>query len=187
MSELDLESTATLIRKVHDGEATARDRLFERCLPLLKRWARGRLPRYGRDLAETDDLVQVTLMRALNRIDHFEPERQGAFLAYMRQILLNTVRDEIRRTQRASGKESLEEEFPEEAGLGGDKPAQYETIDQYERALAQLGDRQRNAIVLRVEFGMTFAEIASELEFPSANAARMQVSRGLVKLAESMA
>jgi RNA polymerase sigma-70 factor (ECF subfamily) len=39
---------------------------------------------------------------------------------------------------------------------------------------------------MRIEFGFTFPEIAEALGRPSANAARMTVSRALVRLAEVM-
>ena len=42
MSEA-LESTATLVRELQQGNDDARERLFARCLPLLRRWAHGRL------------------------------------------------------------------------------------------------------------------------------------------------
>ncbi len=94
------EPTIALIRRVQAGDADARELLLRRFLPLLQRWAHGRLPRQMRDLNETDDLVQVTLVKALARLDQFESAGPGAFLAYLRQALLNQVRDEIRRHQR---------------------------------------------------------------------------------------
>ena len=93
----DMASTATLLARYRDGDNTARDALLERYLPILRRWAHGRLPAYARSTAETDDLVQVTLQRALRRLDQFEVRHEGAFLAYLRRIFLNSVRDEIRR------------------------------------------------------------------------------------------
>ncbi len=68
-----------------------------------------------------------------------------------------------------------------------DQVAGAATFEAYDRALESLGERQRQAIILRVEFGLTFPEIAAELDIASANAARMQVSRCLVRLAEVMA
>ena len=186
MEHEPLESTATLIRRLQQGDDAVRSVLIERCLPALRRWAHGRLPAYGRDLADTDDLVQTTVIRALGGIERFRPERQGAFLAYLRQILLNAVRDEIRKSQRRPAKETLEEDPVDLRPSVHDQVAGKETIEAYERALESLQDRQRQAIILRVEFGLTFPEIAAELDIPSANAARMQVSRGLVKVAEAM-
>src|SRR5262245_31483701 len=88
-----VESTAVLVDRIRHGDEAALERLFERYLPLLQRWAHGRLPARARGTADTDDLVQVTLMRALKRIEVFEVRREGAFLAYLRSILLNAVRE----------------------------------------------------------------------------------------------
>ena len=44
----------------------------------------------------------------------------------------------------------------------------------------------RTAVVSRVELGLSYAEIASALEIPTANAARMFVARALVRLAREM-
>ena len=78
-----LESTASLIQRAKKGDGQAREQLAARYLPLLQRWAHGRLPAKARRLQETNDLVQVTLMRALDRLDFFESTREGAFLAYL--------------------------------------------------------------------------------------------------------
>ena len=56
----------------------------------------------------------------------------------------------------------------------------------YEAALAELSDAQQEAVILRVEFGYTFSEIAEATGSPSANAARMTVARALVRLGEAM-
>ena len=49
-----------------------------------------------------------------------------------------------------------------------------------------LGERDREAVILRVEFGYSHEEIAEAIGSPSANAARMTVARALVRLAEEM-
>ncbi len=186
MTAHPLETTALLIQRFQQGESSARELLIARCLPALRRWAHGRLPAWGRDLSETDDLVQITLMRAVQHLDTFHPEREGAFLAYLRQILTNALRDEIRRSQRHE-QEALEDDLVDPKSVAPTPFTGPEAQLAYEAALATLDDRQRQAVVLRVEFGLTFPEVAAELGIPSANAARMQVSRGLVKIAEAMA
>src|SRR5262245_9691190 len=95
-----LESTQELLGRIRGGDAAARERLIARYLPALQKWAHGRLPARARNLTLTDDLVQESLIRALSHLEGFEPRRPGAFLAYLRQILLNQVRDEIRKTDR---------------------------------------------------------------------------------------
>ena len=57
----------------------------------------------------------------------------------------------------------------------------------YERALAKLPEHKREALVLRLEFGMTYAEIASAMNRPSEAAANMMVARALIELARHLA
>ena len=73
-----------------------------RYLPRLKRWATGRLPRWARDATDTHDIVQDTLLRTLGRLDSFEDRGDGALQADLRQGIMNRIRDELRRTGRAT-------------------------------------------------------------------------------------
>jgi len=181
-----LSSTAELLSLARGGDATARDQLFGRYLPSLKRFAHGRLPRGARDLVDTDDVVQETLLRAFSHLENFEPRREGAFLSYLRQILVNQIRDQARRVARRPGREDLPREVeslgpsPLEVAIGRD------TLARYEAALADLAEDYREALVLRIEMGFTYAQIAEALERVSPMAARLLVSRALVRLAEKM-
>jgi len=175
-----------LLQSVRDGDAAARERLAARYLPMLRRWARGRLPQGAREMLDTDDLVQITLLRALEKVEEFEPRREGAFLAYLRRIVLNSVRDEIRRVARRPGRTPLVEELPADGPSLLERAIGREAVEAYEAALATLPEEQQEAVVLRIEFGFTYPEIAEALCRPSANAARMMVSRALVRLAEVM-
>ncbi len=181
-----LESTASLLVRVRAGEPAAREELAGRYLTALRRWAHGRLPRYARDLVDTDDLVQSTLMRAFNRVVAFEPRREGAFLAYMRQILLNQIRDEVRRGRRRPEHVELRDAVPSAERSLLDEVIGKENMDRYEGALALLSDSHREAVILRVEMGFRYREIAEGMELPTANAARKLVARALVHLAQLM-
>jgi RNA polymerase sigma-70 factor (ECF subfamily) len=61
-----------------------------------------------------------------------------------------------------------------------------ETLAKYDRALDRLEPETREAVIARIEMGCSYAEIAELLAKPSADAARMTVSRALVRLAEEM-
>jgi RNA polymerase sigma-70 factor (ECF subfamily) len=176
------EPTVTLIRRVQAGDADARELLLRRFLPLLQRWAHGRLPRQMRDLNETDDLVQVTLVKALARLDQFESAGPGAFLAYLRQALLNQVRDEIRRHQRRPEHAQIDVELSDpEAPALIERIVGTERVRAYEQALAALPKRQQGLIVMRVEFGMSYPEIAAEVG-STPDAVRVMVARAIVQL-----
>jgi len=153
---------------------------------MLQAWAHGRLPARARELSDTDDLVQVSLLRALDHIEGFEPRREGAFLAYLRTILLNLVREELRRVGRRPGRTPVDDNLPDTSRSLLEEAVGRETIEIYEAALAQLPAEQQEAVILRVEFDFTHAEVAEALGKSSSDAARMYVARALVRLAEEI-
>jgi RNA polymerase sigma-70 factor (ECF subfamily) len=180
------ESTATLLSLMRQGDESARERLLARYLPLLRRWAHGRLPAIARDLNDTNDLVQITLISALKHLDDFKSQHEGALLAYLRTSLMNAIRGEMRRVGRAGRGESLPEDSE---GLSLEERSRRLDSDQwldYERALAKLPEHKREAVVLRLEFGMSYAEIAAALNRPSEAAANMMVTRALMDLAQHL-
>ncbi len=181
-----MESTASLLTRVKTGDEAARERLVGRYLPALHRWARGRLPSRARGFLDTDDLVQVTLLRALDKVMDFEPQRVGAFWAYLRRILQNQIRDQIRRTTRRPGATTLPETLADVGHSPLEEVIGRETLEAYERALEKLPDQQREAVLLRIELGFTHPEVAEAIGSPTPNAARMLVARGLARLAEVM-
>jgi RNA polymerase sigma-70 factor (ECF subfamily) len=180
------ESSFVLLRRAHDGDLDAQNELCARYLPRLQRWAHGRLPAWARGALDTHDLVQDTLIQVLQRIGRFEPRHEGAFQAYLRQTLLNRVRDEIRRVNRRAPAEPLDfdrattDPSPLEEAIG------QEALERYEGALERLKPTDREAIILRIELGYGYAEIAEAMDKPSVAAAQMMVSRALVRLAEEM-
>jgi RNA polymerase sigma factor (sigma-70 family) len=182
----DIETTGSLLAKVREGDEDARTRLVVRYQTLLRRWAHGRVPARARAHVDTDDLVQVTFLQALNKVGKFEQRRQGAFFAYLRTILLNVIRRALRRVDR----QPVHEALPDELEAGRPTPLEEvisaEAVDSYEAALATLTEEQRQAVVLRVEMGFTYRQVAEAMGSPSMDAARMLVTRALEHLSEKM-
>ena len=56
----------------------------------------------------------------------------------------------------------------------------------YEQALTRLKPEEREAVIGRVELGLSYDELALALEKPTADAARKAAQRALVRLAEEM-
>lgn len=181
-----LDSTFDLVQRAKEGDRDAIDRIFARHLPALRRWASGRLPRWTRDLMDTDDLVQETVVRAVKRIESFEPRHEGALQAYLRQAIVNRIRDEVRRTVRAPVTSALDDNEADRAASPLDEAIGHQAVERYEAALARLRPEEREAIVVRVEMDGSYHEVAQALGKPSADAARMAVSRALLRLAEEM-
>lgn len=179
-------STAVLLARARDGDDNARDQIARRYRSALLRWAHGRLPRRARDLVDTEDIVQSALVRALGALDTFEPRREGAYLAYLRQVVLNRIRDEARRSSRRPEHVDLDDRSPSPGPSPLDDALGQENMERYEAALARLTEMQREAVVLRVEMSYRYREIAEATGVPTANAARMLVGRGLVHLVRIM-
>jgi RNA polymerase sigma factor (sigma-70 family) len=187
-SSADLTSTTDLLRRAREGDAQALDDLFRRHLSPLRRWARGRLPRWTRDLRDTEDLVQETLAQTLRHINDFEPRHDGALQAYLRQALINRVRDEVRRVTRYPTPAAIDEEgeHADQAASPLDEAIGREAVERYEAALQRLRPEEREVIISRVELQQSYAQIAAAHGKSSPDAARMAVARALVRLAEEM-
>lgn len=181
-----LDSTLELLDRARQGDEEALERLFARHLKPLQRWASGRLPRWARDLADTDDLVQDTLLRTFRTIGGFQPRRVGALQAYLRQAVLNRLRDELRRKGREPYAQGLDSVQLEAAGSPLEEAIGQETVERYEAALQRLKPEEREVIIARVEMDCSYEELAEALGKPSPDAARKAAQRALVRLAEEM-
>jgi len=181
-----LDTTWQLLARARAGDPQALEQLFAHHLPPLQRWARGRLPKWARQMTDTDDLVQDALAQTFRRLDHVEAKGVGAFGGYLRQAVLNRIRDELRR----SGRTPPSVDLGTVDLAGGQSPLEQaigrEGVERYERALQQLSEADREAIVGRLELGYSYEELAEALSKPSAEAARKAAHRALLKLAEEL-
>jgi RNA polymerase sigma-70 factor (ECF subfamily) len=180
------ESTLSLLARARSGDAQALDELFGRYVPLLRRWAAGRLPRGVRDLADTPDLVQETMLQVFKNIEGFQHRGEGAFHAYLRQAVMNRIRNEIRNAQRRPERVELDQGAPDDGVSPLEAAIGTEAIERYEGALQRLRDEERELVVARVELGLTYAEVAEAVGKSSPDAARMAVTRAIARLIEEM-
>ncbi|MFN3514744.1 MAG: sigma-70 family RNA polymerase sigma factor [Phenylobacterium sp.] len=129
-------------------------------LPRLRRFARV----LARDPADADDLVQLTVERAL--------ARQGQWIegtrldSWMFRIMKNAWIDETRARRRRDGVFA-----PAEAGerVGDEGAAAAERrleVAEVERALIRLPEDQRMAVALVLIEGLSYAEAAQVMETP---------------------
>ena len=138
-------------------------------------------------MAETQDLIQDAVIRAIPHLKHFEARNPGALQAYLRQAVANRIRDEIRTVQL---RPPLGGHIPENKTDPGPSPLEQaigrERLDRYEAALARLPPVEREAIVARLELRQSYKEIALAIGKPSADTARMLVARAVKNLIRAM-
>ena len=189
-SDVDVHSSLTLWERARKGDSGALNRLFARYLPRLHRWAHGRVPTWARAGADTADFVQETVLHTLRRLDAFEPQREGALMAYLRRALLNRIRDQFRLFSRRPDVGSLSDELAEQVAGDDESPldAAISRADQrrYRAALVRLRPIDRRAIVASIELGYSYEQLALVLNKPSAPAARLAVRRALIRLGREM-
>jgi len=174
--------TMQLIVRARRGDGTATEALLQRALPELRRWAHGRLPSGARGHLDTGDLVQDAAMNALRRLDVFEPQCVGALQAYLRQSVMNRIRDEVRKLVRRPGQRELPEQLMSEDPSPLEVAIRDETYERYSTALARLRPKDRRLVVARVEAQWNVSEITDHFGFVTSAAAGMAVSRALKQL-----
>jgi RNA polymerase sigma-70 factor (ECF subfamily) len=182
----DDDSSVRLLKRARSGDPDAIEQLCGRYMEPLRRWATGRLPIRARGVIDTDDLVQETVVKTLGMLHTFEPRRQGALHAYLRTVLLNRIRDELRRADRRPRVE-LRDVLPDAGPSPLEVTIGAESLARYERVLSRFRSEERELVVARVELNMTYEQIASALGRPSVEAVRKAIARALLRLAREMA
>jgi RNA polymerase sigma factor (sigma-70 family) len=182
----DAHSSFGLLLRAREGDEDARNELCARYLPRLRRLAHGRLPAWAREHLDTEDIVQETLLQSVRNLAGFAPQHERAFCAYVSEALRNRLRDAVRRAMtRPAGRpvspdDAARDPSPLEQAVGA------QMLDRYDAALLRLRDTDRELIVARVELGLDYEEIAGLCEKSSIAAARVAVSRALIRLAVAM-
>ena len=180
------DTTATLLERARVGDRAAADALFARCWPPLLRWARRRLPTWARDLADTQDVVQEAVVQTFKHLDRIDARGEGALQAYLRQAVLNRIRDHIRRVGRRPPSTFLDSHHEDVAPSPLERAVGREAVERYEAALTRLSDADRELIIASVELGYSSEQLAEATGRASPDAARKAAKRALVKLAEEM-
>ena len=176
-------TTIELLARARAGDAGALDEIFARSIPPLNRWARGRLPGWARRLVDTDDLVQDAVIGTLRQMDVFEYRADAALQAYLRQAVMNRIRNEIRRASRHPTADPLDSSPEDPSPSPLEELVGKQAVEAYDKALDQLEPPEREAVIGRVELGLSYAELARAMGRPSPDAARMAVGRAILKLA----
>ncbi len=180
------EPTIELVIKAREGDRMAVEALLQRSIPSLRRFAHGRLPAAARGTLDTGDLVQETVLHVLRRLDTFEPRHVGAMQAYLRQSVINRIRDEVRRIGRHPTPAELPEDLASEMPSPLEEAVRAEAYDRYRAVLVQLSPRDREMVVARIEAQWNLGEIAQRFNMRTVDGARMAVTRALRRLMDRL-
>lgn len=181
-----LQETASLLSRIKAGDQGAYNSLLDRYYPYLLYLLHRKLNAPARRLKDTQDLVQEVLLNIHPVIEKFEYRGLGSFWAYLRGCALNHIKREWRRQANANPEVPLSNDS-RYAPLAHDaEPLEAlknrETFEAYERALVVLTEKEREALLLRMDLKLPYLTIAEETGYSSPNAARMAILRASKKV-----
>lgn len=188
-----VSSDEVLVARARDGDESAFRELFERYGPTLKARIHRRLPAALRRKVSESDVLQMAYLGAFRNLSGFAARGQGAFRAWLAQIVDHKVKDLLRRYV-ASAKRSVRREVSrpgrmETCNVPGRtaSPSQHAMATELEQrihaSMAVLPDRYRTILQLVQEEGLTLAEAGRRMGC-SAKASEKLYGRALSKLSD---
>lgn len=149
---------AHLITRAQAGDKAAYGQLVEQ----YQRLVVSVIYRQGLDLAEAEDVAQEAFVKAWLALPSYKPAL-GSWRAWLCRIAINLAID-YHRHQRTPA--ALDEALPDPASGPADQAEAALRASQVRRALAQLPQASRAALILSEYAGLSYAEIAAALDIP---------------------
>ncbi len=175
-----------LVRLYCDGEAPcpeAFDVLFDRHHAAVYHFARMMLG----DAGWAEEVLQETFLAVAEHLRQYEP--QGKFRPWLMRIVRNSCLNRLaaeRRRRVALAAAGLTYPEPQDPSPGPDEKAgANETVQRLLAAIAELNDRQRQAIALFALEQMTYRQIAEVMDTPI-NTVKTLIRRARATLAERL-
>jgi RNA polymerase sigma-70 factor (ECF subfamily) len=158
--------------------------------PSLKAIAAGLLPDHLKSRVDDSDLVQETLLKAVAQADQIRATQPEQLEAWLKETLVNSVRDCIKFHSRQQRSVSKEQFLPLES-LRSTDPSASEQVRKAEtneivlQAVMGLPDDYRTLLLLRQQMDLTFPEIGERMQ-RTPEAVRMLWARALVALGDKL-
>ncbi len=162
-------SDQALVEKVQQGDKSAFDLLVQKYQHKIVKL----VMRYVRDPAEALDVSQEAFLKAYRALPSFRGD--SAFYTWLYRIAINTAKNYVVAVRRRPLDYELDPQDPEQYDMHSrlkdvDSPEGLllteEICDTVNKAIEQLPDDLRMAIVLRELEGMSYEEIAQTMECP---------------------
>jgi RNA polymerase sigma-70 factor (ECF subfamily) len=189
---------ARQIAAARAGEGKALETLFGRSLPQLVAFIRSRAGKALTARESALDLAQSVYREVLQDVDRIELRDEGAFRNWLFMAATRKVLDRVRYLHRERRDIGREQALPTagaeaEAALAGyasictpsRHAAAHEELARVERAVQQLPEDQRDAVMMSRLMGLDYQQIAEQMG-RSESSVRGLVARGLAALAEEL-
>lgn len=194
------DAAAGRLAAAQAGSPEALGQLLETYRAYLLRVAQRELDQMLRAKGGASDLVQDTLLNAVQGFERFRGASEDDLRRWLRRLLLNNLVDHARRYRGAAKRDALREvalgAAETSSAVGPEPPADTPTPSQevmaaeedaaLHRALDRLPEDYRLVLLLREQEGLPYEEIGQLLEL-TPNAARKLWARALKRMQQEMA
>jgi RNA polymerase sigma-70 factor (ECF subfamily) len=157
--------------------------LYDRYSDRIHRYVLSRV----KDRPTAEDVTADVFFKALRGLDSYRPDA-GPFGAWLYRIATNTVIDHLRARRPTVSLDAEVEVSPDLRDPGAlveDRAIDAVEVEQVWKAVDELSDAQRTAVVLRLEGDLPIAEIAGRMN-RSEGAVKLLLHRGLLAVRERL-
>lgn len=173
---MDADEDLQFLLMVRQGEPDGASELFRRYGVPVLRYA----DRMLGNRAEAEEVAQEVFLKLISRVDQYDGRASVA--SWLFAIAANASRDRLRRTgRRATVPLESVAEAPSADPQADAALLLRERRDLVRKALAELSDDQREALILSRYHGLAYAEIAKALSI-SEGAVKTRIFRAMEKL-----
>lgn len=196
MHECDSSETTDLLFRLGNGDRVSLERLMQLHRNYLRRIVDLRMERDLRRRIDPSDVVQETFLVVAKRIESYLKNRPASFRIWLRSTALEKLVDLRRR--HLSEKRTVRREIHLSdvsslalaQGLLGERPSQIlsrkEVAEQVRRIMLQLGDTDREILLLRRVEELNNSEAATVLSIEP-ETARKRLGRAILRLTKLLA
>lgn len=193
------EQVPEWLAAAQNGSTDALGQALEACRAYLLMVAEREIDPALRAKGGASDIVQETFVEAHRAFPHFTSQSHEEFLAWLRAMLLNNVKDFRRKFQgtqkRSANREiaidahdsstDLRELLATDSATPSGQFSQLETLMEVEKTLKRLPEDYQQVIALRYNENCSFEEIAIRMQ-RSANAVQKLFARAIDRLQAEM-
>jgi RNA polymerase sigma-70 factor, ECF subfamily len=183
------DSLAALVARAIRRDREAFGALYELYFERIYRYARFKVG----DRAEAEDVTAAVFLNAWRAVDHFTPQGENSFLAWLFRLTHNALVDRYRRQRDVAVLDEVDDSvLPVDAQFNPEAVLERQlTLDELHHALQALTDEQREVVVLRFIEGLSAREVGEimgkqegtvrGMQFRAIEALRRELSRQKVR------
>lgn len=173
-------------RQLVEAYIRGNEECFQELLKRYKSRVFGKITMYVKDRAAAEDIFQDTFMKAIQALKDGQYNEEGKFSAWIMRIAHNLCIDYFRIKKKMPMSRANDDYDPFDYICSSEKNSEQTSINKQvlsdtKRLLAQLPDEQREIVMMRLYYDMSFKEISDTLNI-SINTALGRMRYALINL-----